>query len=327
MKKYLVTYWFAVYFLPVGILFIGPAAEAQVNVACPGQVLQTAINSATPGTTINVTGTCTENITIRNDTMRVAIIGSGGATLTSASGTTLVVRGKGITIQGFTIIGTTSHAMRIERGGNAVINSNDIQAGGSASDGIIVQDASFAVITNNNIHNNTNHGILVQQGASARIGYNLTSDPVAPNTIQLNGSRGINVTGAVATIYGNTIINNGDDGVGVFNTGHAELSSNTINGNGTTFTLGSTCCNGINTSQNSSVQLGQDNPVDYTDLPNTTTVNNLNFGIRCTAGANVRGHLGATNQLNGATSQFGGGTTANTFSSSCPTAATSLSIP
>lgn len=78
---------------------------------------------------------------------------------------------------------------------------------------------------------------------------------------------------------------------------------------------------------NGMVELGDDNPVDFRDFANITTVNNANNGIRCTTGGVVRGHLGSTNQLNGAVSQFGGGATADTFSGTCPTAATSLDIP
>ncbi|HTN70375.1 MAG TPA: right-handed parallel beta-helix repeat-containing protein [Methylomirabilota bacterium] len=321
MKKYSTVIWLAILFVPVGTLLIDSAVQAQV--ACPGQSLQNAINSATPGTTITVTGTCNENITIRNDTVRIAIIGSG-ATLTSASGTTLIVRGKGITIQGFTITGG-GNGIRVERSSNATINLNEIHAGAR---GIEVVDTSFAIITNNNIHDNGTDGILVGEASSARIGFSTPSDVAAsPNTIQNNGDRGIIVTThSIARIYGNTISGNGDDGVGIFRASHADLSSNTINGNG--FTNPSTNGgNGVIVAQNSSLELGEDDPVDFTDQPNTTTSNNAVFGIRCSSGGNVRGHLGSSNALNGATSQFGGGTTTNTFSGTCPTAANTLSIP
>ena len=146
-----------------------------------------------------------------------------------------------------------------------------------------------------------------------------------------------NIRAHFRCIYGNTIQNNGSDGIGVFRLSHADIATNTINANGTAFVRGGTNGNGISVSQNSSVQLGEDNPATpgtpgaFTDQPNTTTVNNANFGIRCVTGGNVRGHLGpgtpGNQQLNGAVSQFGGGSTANTFSGQCHTIAASLSVP
>ena len=300
------------------------AATIPVNCGAGGSGVGTAIQSANPGDTVQVTGSCIENVLVRNEKQRIVVDGGGTANISAASGIVVTVRGKGIAIQGFTISGG-SNGISVERGSNASINNNTIQ--NATNRGILVQQLAFAIITNNTIQNNGSDGILVIETSNARIGFNQTSDASAsPNIIQTNGGRGINITQTSnARIYGNTIQNNAHDGVGVFNNSHAVLASNAINGNGTNPPANGG--NGVATSQNSSVQLGEDDPVDFTDQPNITTVNNANFGIRCTAGSNVRGHLGNTNQLNGTVSQFGGGTTANTFAGSCPTAATSLDIP
>ena len=300
------------------------AATIPVNCGAGGGGVGTAIQSANPGDVVQVTGSCNESVLIRNEKQRVTVDGGGTATINGGSGTAFVVRGKGILIQGFTISGG-SNGIVIERGANAVIDNNTIQ--NAANRGIVVSAFALGIITNNIIQNNGSDGIGVFENSHGRIGFNSFST-VSPNTIQNNGSRGISVSqGSSANIYGNTIINNGDDGVGVFRLSHAGLSSNIINGNGTAFVAGGFGGNGVHTSQNSSVQLGEDNPIDFTDQPNTTTVNNANSGIRCSLGANVWGHLGSTNQLNGAVSQFGGGSTANTFAGSCPAAATSLVTP
>jgi len=302
------------------------AAIIPVNCGAGGSGLGAAIDSANPGDTVQVTGSCNESITIRNHKQLITIDGGGSASVTGTSGTRFVVRGKGILIQGLTISGGIN-GISVERGSNAVINNNIIQNG--TGRGIIVQQFAFAVILNNTIQNYGSDGIGVFDTSNARIGINANNDAVAsPNTIQNNGDRGINIAkSSSARIYGNIISNNGNDGVGVFKASHADLSSNTINGNGTAFVPGDLGGNGVSVAQNSSVQLGEDNPVNFTDQPNITTVNNANHGIRCGSGGNVRGHLGNANQLMGNVSQFGGGSTANTFSGNCPTAAANLDIP
>jgi parallel beta-helix repeat protein len=304
---------------------------AVVNVNCPGQSLQDAITAAGIDTEIDITGNCNENILVDNNKIKVYLIGSGGATITGLDPNkpTLDVRGKAIFINNLNITGGSS-GIHVQRGANAVIDTNVIHNNGGR--GILVSDLAFAVITNNTIQNNSSDGILVTSTATAHIGFNSTSDPAAkPNLIQANAGRGIDVAkSSSARIYGNTIRNNASDGIGVFKLSHADIATNTINGNGTAFVQGDNDGNGVNVAQNSSVQLGEDNPAPlpggFTDQPNITTVNNANNGIRCSAGANVRGHLGpAGQQLNGNVSQFGSG--ANLFNGTCPTTAASLSIP
>jgi parallel beta-helix repeat protein len=306
---------------------------AVVNVNCPGQSLQDAITAAGIDTEIDITGNCNENILVDNNKIKVYLIGAGGATINGpdANNPTLDVRGKAIYINQLTITGG-NQGIQVERGSNAVIDANVIQNTGS--NGIVVSQLAFAVIINNTIHNNPNHGILIRTNSTAHIGFNKITDAAAsPNNIVNNGNRGILVEeSSSARIYGNTISNNGSDGVAVLRAAHADIATNTINGNGTAFVQGDTDGNGVSVAQNSSVQLGEDNPPApgtpgaFVSQPNVTTVNNANNGIRCTAGANVRGHLGpAGTQLNGNVSQFGSG--ANAFAGNCPTAANTLDIP
>lgn len=279
----------------------GSAGAATINVACPGQTIQAAVDSAVAGDTIAVTGACSENVLIRNEKQRLTIQGSGGASITgpNAASPTLNVRGKGILISALTISGGRD-AIHINRGSNAVIQNSIIQNAGRH--GVLVDQLSFAVLTGNTIQNNASgSGLVVSENSIARVGFNADSDVAAsPNVITGNGKGGVVVSRtSSARIVGNTINSN----TGGINVGHgvqvvrlsqADLASNTINLN-----QGS----GVYAAQNGGVNLGEDNPVNFFDNPNTTTANNTGNGVRCELGAYVNGHRGASNPLNGTAGQ------------------------
>ncbi len=286
-------------------------SSGSVNVDCsatPPQSLQSAVNAAQPGDTINVTGTCNENITISEDKTRLTLNGQSGATISgpNTNNYTVIVRGKGIVIQNF-VITEGGGGILVNRGSTAVVNNNNIY---NTLYGITIIELSHTVITYNTIQYNSHEGITVGENSTARIGFNFTSDLVARwNLIQNNGGRGIIVTRTSnARIIGNTISDNGSDGIGVFRLSQADIANNTINNNGTL-----DGGHGINVGHNSGVQLGEDNPTTIFDQPNTTTVNNAGYGINCGLGAYVRGHLGSTHQIMGSSGQ-----TTNPWPGSCP---------
>jgi hypothetical protein len=262
--------------------------------ATPPQFLQDAINAAQTGDTINVSGTCNQNVIIKEEKYGLTLDGQNTATIngTDSNNATINVRGRMITIQNFTITGGQL-GISINRGGTATIKHNDISGGASANNGAInVISHSEAIIINNNIHDNAGLGILVQETSTARIGFNGGSDPSAsPNIIQHNQGRGIEVNrGSSARIVGNTISNNQSDGIGVTRLSEADIADNTINENNG---------NGINVAHNSFVNLGEDNPTAFYQQPNSTTSDNTGYGLSCSLGAAVRGHLGSANPING----------------------------
>jgi parallel beta-helix repeat protein len=279
------------------------AHAGTINVACPTDSLQAAIEIAQPGDYIMVTGTCNENLLVRNEKQRIAIQANGSATLNGPSATepTLNVRGKGIVIQGFTITGG-SRGVHVNRNSNAVITDNVIQSTGG--DGVIVDELAFAVIKNNVIQDNPGNGILVSENAVARIGFQYPEDTVAsPNSINNNGGRGVMVVrSSSARIVGNTISDNSSDGIFVTRSAQADIASNVINANGG---------NAVSVSENGSVVMGESSPTNVFQQPNTTTSNNTGYGIRCDQGGAVRAVLGSTNPVNGASGQ-------TSLNASCP---------
>lgn len=303
----------------MGCVFSLPVVHAAtLTVNCPTDSLQAAVNAAAPGDLINVTGNCTENVDVKPDKMRVTLDGQNTATITATSAAlpALQIRGKAILVRNFTVSGG-SEGILVNRGSNAFIQNNVIQGNQT---GIAIIDLAFAVIIGNTISQNSSSGILVSETSSARIGFNSADDAQpTPNTIQGNSVYGVYILrGSSARIYGNTISSNGQGGISVFRSSSADIASNTINGNGTQWTGGSGG-NGVAVSLHSYATLGEIGSTSWTGAANTSTVNNGNAGIRCTMNSTIYGRIGTTNPLNGTVSQYGGGTTPGTFSSSCVT--------
>ena len=278
-------------------VFVAKFASGPIIVDCSTDSLQSAVNLAAPGSTILVSGTCNENILVRNEKQRITIDGAGAgagtqATINGAGGSpTVNVRGKGILIQNFIITGG-SHGVQINRGSNAVLSNNAIHNTGG--DGVQVDQLSFAVLTGNTIENNVRDGVSVEENSTARIGFNLDSESSASaNTIQNNAGRGVTVdNGSSARIVGNTLSGNGQEGVVVERDSSADVANNAIDGNQS---------DGIKVEKNSLVMLGEDSGTTIYDLSNSTSVNNTGFGISCDDGSAAGGRLGTLTGNGGAT--------------------------
>jgi len=302
----------------VAMLWLLPSAgEAQCTASIGPTTftsVQAAVNTTGAGpATINVSGTCNENVLILERRHNITLNGVGSPTIngTDPTSPTVNVRGRGITIQGFTITGG-EHRVLVSRGGAAIIHNNTIDGTGSAGGhGILVNQHSSARITNNTIQNNPRSGVFVHEGSSARIGFVAADDTAAsPNTIQVNAENGITVSRSGHTrIVGNLISSNTGDGVRVTRGSHADVSSNTINGNGG---------DGILVSQNSGANLGEDTGTTIFDSPNSTTVNNGGSGIRCRINSYANGRLGTLNGASDATDIRRGGPDADCVNSLIP---------
>jgi len=193
-------------------------------IECPGDSIQAELDGVQPGETLTVSGFCNEGVRIGEQVHDITLDGQGTATINSPTGrNTIIVRGRGIVIKGFTITG--------------------------GSNGILVQRGGVAGIIDNTIEDN-DRGIQVSEGASARIGFDSVNDPVSPNLIRNNDREGIRVRRhASARIVGNTISGN-RDGIVVREVSWAEISDNVIEDNSR---------RGISVNGNSGVDLESNN--------------------------------------------------------------------
>ena len=268
----------------------GEAATTQVD--CSAASLQAAVNSAKPGDTLFVRGTCDEHVAINADVSGITLDGQGKATINGQdkANPTLLVRGKGITIKGFTISGG-QRTIEVSQGGQAIIDGNTIKGGALA--GIAVLFASTAAIVNNTIQDNDGFaGIGISFNSVANIGVLSWLDETAsPNVIRNNKGAGILVArSSAAFIVGNSIGNNERQGVLVNRSSNAQIADNSIDGNAR---------GGILIGRNSGVDLGQDRGKSIRNLPNKTSTKNGRFGIRCSRGGYVDGRLGTLNGTEG----------------------------
>ncbi len=306
---------------------VGEAATVQVD--CSSGSLQAAIDKAKPGDTLLVSGTCKENLVIHEEVVRVTLDGQGKATINAPDTTkhTMIVRGRGITIKGFTVTGGRNGLM-VNNGGQAIIDGNTIQG---VRRGILVTSNSSARIKNNTIQNNSSSGITVAMSSFARIGN---------NTIQNNRRSGIVVTQSSSARIGNNTVKNNRIGivignnsagrVGYFRSGDRTASPNIIENNernGIVVNFGSTARIVGNTIRNnersgilvtrasalissnkidgngrngimirsSDASLGRRRGSGILQLPNSTTSKNSGAGVWCSGNSSVSGRLGSLN--------------------------------
>ena len=263
-----------------------PTPPKTVN--CSVKTIGEAPGTLKPGDTLLVSGTCNENLVIREEVHRITLDGQGTATINGGPATdpgpeVVVIRGAGITIKGFTVTGGRI-GINVVRGGTATLDGNFIQNTGR--NGVNVNDSSAARVLNNTIQNNPNTGISINGGSSVDIGFaGMPADRVpSPNTIQNNGI-GIAVQrSSVAQIGYNTITNNTGRGIQVTNNSHAQIgglsntgpSGNTISQNGS---------DGIRVSGSSQV-----------NIAGNTVGNNIGRGVFVSdsSSASIFADLGAT---------------------------------
>jgi hypothetical protein len=223
----------------IGLLWlIVPSLEAaniaEIKVKCDkGDSVQSALDSLTGPAIITVTGTCQENLVIKNDD--ITLQGGTYDAPDSERGTIVVQGARRVAITGVTVRGgligveayqgaslTLENSLIKENyrcgvlalfGSSLRVDSCEIKD--NNEQGVVVSDNSALSLTNCTIEDNHMAGVLVWSASNARIGRSWES-VLGPNQIKNNGGVGVNVnSGAFAWIIGNTLEGNHAKGVNI----------------------------------------------------------------------------------------------------------------
>ncbi len=280
-----------------GCTLLAPVHAAVKSLTCGGVKTITAeAAKLSPGDVLQVSGSCTENVSIPAHVNSITLQGVSGATIEAPGGmgAAFSVRGRAIRITGFTIRGA-GEGVQVIDGGFAWIHGNTIE--GLTGLGINLNENSTARIWSNIIRNNGDFGIFVGRSSSAIVGVTSVVDATAsPNEITGNAGGGILILGSsMGTILGNVISGNGGSGVLLTRGSAAEIASNTIASN-----AGS----GVEAVQNSMIRLGNPTGTDLRSSPNSGAANGA-WGVQCSGGGHVGGRLGGLGGSLGATDVLG----------------------
>lgn len=206
--------------LSVGTVYAAPHTH-KVDCDKNGQTLQDRIDKAHIGDTIEVKGTCVENVLITTD--QLVIDGGGTATVTPADDTvsTIAIRATNVRISGFSIVaGTTRQGVIVSNGGSAIISRNDI-SGTGASTGVLVTSSSYGRIggsiaaRGNTIHDHA-RGVNIRNSSGSDIFFNEIYDNVRGIQLSNNGA---------GDISDNLIRDNTNRGLSIITGGSVRLSS------------------------------------------------------------------------------------------------------
>ncbi len=275
---------------------------ATITVDCDaGEKIQQTLGTVRPGDEIMVSGTCNEAVFIVSEIMRVTLNGQGKAKIQAPGGERaapptfpIFIRGKEITVKGFTISGGFDgiHLSGVAAGASAIIDNNLIRRTGRF--GIHLDSGSVGHIANNRIEDVGAAGIDVTENSVARIGFLIPAFPqLGPNVIQNAGSDGIAISrGSSAWIVGNTISGNKGSGISVTRNSQADVLANFINDNS---------ADAITATYTSAINFSSEG-TSRREGPNNTDPQqkNAGVGIRCLVGGHVAGPLGTLTGLKGA---------------------------
>jgi hypothetical protein len=280
------------------------AALANVrSVNCDkGQTIANVLKNVQPGDTIQLSGTCRENVLVSSPTGQfngITLDGQGTATISGPDPTLNVIELDGVsnfTFHGLTITGGND-GISINTGSSIAIDTVVVQNTGRH--GIHFQRGStMGFVVNSTVQNNPGNGIIINENSYVRVGFTAgvgaSEGDLGPCIVHGNGGYGIRIQrSSSARVYVTTISNNTNNGVNIESASYAEIASDVINGNGK---------NGVAVSENSTLHLGDPTGTKTEDTPNTTTVPNGQFGLSASWGSYVQGRLGTLSGTSGGSS-------------------------
>ena len=221
----------------------GPRTRT-VNCAA-GRSIQTQLDRARPGDTVEVNGTCTENVVMRTSRVNlVAGADGGGITAADPNDNVVEVRALDVTITGLAITGGST-GITLLRGGSGAVTDTTVT--GYSRSGLTATQNSYGRFEGNTVTgNNVGTGIVVVLSSSADILNNSLSNSATGIFMSRNGS---------ADIVGNSVTDNIGTGVLVLRGSVAEFSGDVISGNAPNLIEGNGG-NGIFCASNAAVRFG-----------------------------------------------------------------------
>jgi parallel beta-helix repeat protein len=211
-----------------------------------------------------------------------------------------------ITVQGFTVQGTTGSGIYVASSSNIAISGNVVTGAGMAianktGVGIFLTGTTSSVVSGNQTSSNTDHGISLVSGSTgndvtgntsfgnargfqrAAAGINVESpnNTIDRNITYSNEDSGIGLTNGASScvLVDNRSYNNGDHGIDVLNSGGAVITSNSVYKNVTA---------GINVEGTSSGASIADNIMVDNGINSPRTTGNLRVDSNSTSGTSAK---------------------------------------
>lgn len=241
-----------------------------------GQTIGRALERASDGDTILVSGECHETVTLD---FPITLDGRGSARVippVPETQSAFTITAQKVTVRGFVLDAPGVFQFFILRSADVTIESNIIR--NAQNFGISAASNSVVVILDNVVDDNGFGGIIGLTGARLIIGTETSFSPPKPNAITNNTRVGVVVvSNASATILGGNTIAGHGVGVQVLDGGQSRIAGNVIEDNSI----------GIFVDSGGKVQL----PVPSNPVPAFVALNsgeNTTYGIACKGGS-IRG--------------------------------------
>ncbi len=251
--------------------------------------------------TIQVKGTCNENISIVLDDVTLKADPLGGTVNgPDPDNPTITINAARTVIDGLTVTGGRGGIKVV---GSATIQNCIVQSTGqsaSISAGITFYHGGQGTVDNCTVQNNGNYGIVIEGGSATVTNSTISSNAAVGILLTLSGSARIGITDRFE-YAGNTISNNGSAGIRITGGSSANIGGNTIQGNGTNLSSPDQCGIGV---YNATATLAGNNKI----------TGNTGSGIFASASAVVIGQPGTPLPITGpfANEITGNGATAPT---------------
>lgn len=205
-------------------LFPAAAAANILNVSCgnpeapyptiTGALNFLASNLTNEQHTINVVGTCNENVNVNNrERITIQVLPDQTATIVGSDPKLAVLsvgRSRNIVLKRLVISGGSRGVTIYD---SSEVDMDQCSVGSTPGVGIQVSDLSNLQLDRTTIQNNASTGLMVDDNSYATVGEMTVQDQLIH--IHHNGGSGVSATNSVVMVRGRTIIENNGGGIGL----------------------------------------------------------------------------------------------------------------